>query len=164
MKKYCIMAVIVAAALVLSVEAFAVPTGRTVVLEPKGAGKVVFDGKLHAEKGFKCADCHQGVFMMKKGGDKITMKDIREGKFCGDLPQQHQGIRDYGRRQLQQVPQELSCLGIRQDPSWTSMRVFLTLPGRLRERTVCTSVLTAPGLFGTMLRCFATISAGGPHA
>jgi len=77
------MAVIVAAALVLSVEAFAVPTGRTVVLEPKGAGKVVFDGKLHAEKGFKCADCHQGVFMMKKGGDKITMKDIREGKFCG---------------------------------------------------------------------------------
>jgi c(7)-type cytochrome triheme protein len=83
MKKHCIVAVIAAAALVLSVQAFAVPSGKIVVLEPKGAGKVVFDGKMHADKGFKCADCHPGVFKMKKDGDAITMKDIREGKFCG---------------------------------------------------------------------------------
>lgn len=83
MRMLRITAAIAAALFVLSAAAYAVPSGKVVVLEPKGAGKVVFDGKLHADKGFKCADCHQGVFMMKKGGDTITMKDIREGRFCG---------------------------------------------------------------------------------
>jgi c(7)-type cytochrome triheme protein len=83
MRTYFVVAVIVIVALALSLPAFAVPSGKIVVLEPKGAGKVVFDGKMHADKGFKCADCHPGVFKMKKDGDAITMKDIREGKFCG---------------------------------------------------------------------------------
>lgn len=80
---YFVAAVIAIVALVLSMPAFAIPSGKTVLLEPKGASIVVFDGKMHADKGFKCADCHPGVFKMTKDGDAITMKDIQEGKFCG---------------------------------------------------------------------------------
>lgn len=84
MKKLSILALAMIVTLALSVSAFAVPSGKTVEFEGKGAGKVVFDGKVHADKGLKCADCHQsGLFKMKKGADVITMKDINEGKFCG---------------------------------------------------------------------------------
>jgi c(7)-type cytochrome triheme protein len=46
---------------------------------------VTFDGKAHADKGLKCDDCHSKpkLFEMKKGGDKITMAAMNEGKFCG---------------------------------------------------------------------------------
>ena len=90
MKKVIVLVVVLSFAMAATV--FAVPAGKTVEFEGKGAGKVVFDGKLHADKGFKCADCHQGVFLMKKGVDKITMKDIREGKFCGTC---HNGTRAF---------------------------------------------------------------------
>ncbi|HEY5292754.1 MAG TPA: cytochrome c3 family protein [Burkholderiales bacterium] len=48
-------------------------------------GKVTFDGKVHADKGLKCADCHTKpkLFEMKKGKDKLTMADMNAGKFCG---------------------------------------------------------------------------------
>lgn len=82
MKKISILALVVVLAMAMT--AFAVPSGKTVEFDGKGAGKVVFDGKHHAEKGNKCADCHQsGLFKMKKGGNAITMKDINDGKFCG---------------------------------------------------------------------------------
>ncbi len=81
---------LLAALLVLTVSllpltsADAVPPGKTVEFTPKDAGKVIFDGAVHAEKGLKCADCHKsGLFKMKKGADVITMKDMQEGKFCG---------------------------------------------------------------------------------
>ncbi len=63
----------------------AVAPGKTVAFEGGGAGKVVFDGKVHADKGAKCADCHTNpkLFAMKKGADKITMADINAGKSCG---------------------------------------------------------------------------------
>jgi c(7)-type cytochrome triheme protein len=84
MKKLTVLALAVAVTLALAVSAFAVPSGKTVEFDGKGAGKVVFDGKVHADKGNKCADCHQsGLFKMKKGADTITMKDINDGKFCG---------------------------------------------------------------------------------
>ncbi len=83
MKKFLVLALIVVVTFALAMTAFAVPAGKTVEFEGKGAGKVVFDGKTHAEKGLKCADCHPAVFKMKKGADTITMKDINEGKFCG---------------------------------------------------------------------------------
>ncbi len=83
MKKLLVVAVVVVVAFVLSVSAFAVPAGKTVEFDGKSAGKVTFDGKVHADKGLKCADCHPAIFKMKKGGDAITMKDINEGKFCG---------------------------------------------------------------------------------
>lgn len=63
--------------------ALAVPPGKTVEFDGKGAGKVVFDGKTHADKGAKCNNCHPSIFQMKKGSTKITMADINAGKFCG---------------------------------------------------------------------------------
>jgi c(7)-type cytochrome triheme protein len=84
MKKLIVLAFAVIVTIAMALPAFAVPSGKTVEFTPKGAGKVVFDGKIHAEKGAKCADCHQsGLFKMKKGADTITMKDINDGKFCG---------------------------------------------------------------------------------
>ncbi len=83
MKKFLVLALIVVVTFALAMTAFAVPAGKTVEFEGKGAGKVVFDGGAHAKAGLKCADCHPAVFKMKKGADTITMKDINEGKFCG---------------------------------------------------------------------------------
>ncbi len=83
MKKVFVLALAVAMVLGMALAAFAVPSGKTLEFEPKGAGKVVFSGKVHAEKGLKCADCHPAVFKMKKGGDAINMAAINEGKFCG---------------------------------------------------------------------------------
>ncbi len=84
MKRLLVVAIVVVMTFVLSVAAFAVPAGKTVEFAGGSAGKVVFDGKVHADKGLKCADCHQsGLFKMKKGGDTITMADINAGKFCG---------------------------------------------------------------------------------
>ncbi len=73
------------AALMLSVgNVMAVPSGKTVEFASP-MGKVTFDGKAHADKGLKCADCHTKpkLFEMKKGSDKITMAAMNEGKFCG---------------------------------------------------------------------------------
>jgi c(7)-type cytochrome triheme protein len=73
------------AALLLSFgNVMAVPPGKTVEFA-SSMGKVTFDGKAHADKGLKCADCHSKpkLFEMKKGGDKMTMAAMNEGKFCG---------------------------------------------------------------------------------
>jgi c(7)-type cytochrome triheme protein len=84
MKKLLVLALVVIVSLAMAVAAFAVPAGKTVEFDGKGAGKVVFDGKMHADKGLKCAECHQsGLFKMKKGGDVLTMKDMDAGKNCG---------------------------------------------------------------------------------
>jgi len=72
--------------------ALAVPPGKTVEYEGGGAGKAVFDGKIHADKGVKCNDCHPRLFQMKKGAQKITMADINAGKFCGAC---HNGTRAF---------------------------------------------------------------------
>jgi c(7)-type cytochrome triheme protein len=63
--------------------AMAVPPGKTVEFDKSPNGKVVFDGKVHADKGLKCNDCHTKIFKMKKGSDKITMADMNAGKNCG---------------------------------------------------------------------------------
>lgn len=62
----------------------AVPPGKVVEFDSPN-GKVIFNGKVHADKGLKCADCHTKpkLFEMKKGGDKKTMAAMNEGKFCG---------------------------------------------------------------------------------
>ncbi len=81
MKKLFVFALVVVVSFVLAVSAFAVPAGKTVEFAGGGAGKVMFDGKTHADKGLKCADCHPAVFPMKKG--PVTMADINAGKSCG---------------------------------------------------------------------------------
>ena len=63
--------------------AIAVPPGKNVDYEGGGAGKVVFDGKIHADAGKKCNNCHPKTFKMKKGANKITMKDMNAGNSCG---------------------------------------------------------------------------------
>ena len=73
------------AALMLSIgNLMAVPSGKTVDYA-SSKGKVTFDGKVHAGKGLKCADCHTSpkLFQMKKGSDKMTMAAMNEGKYCG---------------------------------------------------------------------------------
>jgi c(7)-type cytochrome triheme protein len=83
MKSAGILAVF--SALMLSIwNVMAVPPGKTVEFASP-MGKVIFDGKTHADKGFKCADCHTKpkLFAMKKGTDKVTMVAMNEGKFCG---------------------------------------------------------------------------------
>jgi len=84
MKKLVAIVLVVAVSVVLAASAFAVGPGKNVEFAGGGAGKVVFDGKTHADKGAKCADCHQsGLFKMKKGTEKLTMKDMEAGKNCG---------------------------------------------------------------------------------
>jgi c(7)-type cytochrome triheme protein len=76
-----ILTIAVIAAFVSS--AMAVPPGKTLEYEGGGTGKVVFDGKIHADKGLKCNDCHTTIFQMKKGSAKLTMADLNAGKYCG---------------------------------------------------------------------------------
>lgn len=67
--------------------AMAVPPTKTLEFAGGANGKVTFSGKIHADKGLKCMDCHPKVFPMKgpgkEGTAKITMADINAGKFCG---------------------------------------------------------------------------------
>lgn len=73
------------ATLALSIgNVMAVPSGKAVEYA-SDMGKVTFDGKVHAGKGFKCTECHTNpkLFTMKKGANKITMDAIYAGKFCG---------------------------------------------------------------------------------
>jgi len=70
------------AAVAFSAGAMAVPPGQTVEFSGP-MGKVVFDGKSHADAGQKCDDCHPKIFQMKIGWNKITMDAINHGEFCG---------------------------------------------------------------------------------
>ena len=82
--------------MVLSIgSAVAVPSGKTVEFAGGDKGKVVFDGKVHGDKGLKCADCHTNpkLFAMKKGAEKITMADINAGKFCGSCHDGKKGFK-----------------------------------------------------------------------
>lgn len=75
-----VLTLVVATAFVGS--AMAVPPGKTVEWEAKGGpGKVLFDGKIHADKGLRCNDCHTKIFQMKKVA-KIKMADHDGGKLC----------------------------------------------------------------------------------
>ena len=80
-----------AIAVVFIGSAMAVPPGKTVEYAGGAAGKVVFDGKAHADKGLKCNDCHTKIFQMKKAA-KITMADMNAGKLCGEC---HNGTKTF---------------------------------------------------------------------
>ena len=85
----------VVAALMLSTgNVMAVPSGKTVEFASP-MGKVTFDGKAHADKGLKCADCHTKpkLFEMKRSSDKMTMAAMNEGKSCGSC---HDGKKTFG--------------------------------------------------------------------
>jgi len=44
--------------------------------------KTFFDHSTHSKRN-TCRDCHPGVFVMKKGLNKMTMEDINKGLSCG---------------------------------------------------------------------------------
>lgn len=60
-----------------------------VTYEGGGAGKVVFDGKLHSSKILACSKCHDGkgfepaLFEMKQGSTTVSMRKIEMGRACG---------------------------------------------------------------------------------
>ena len=83
MKKFFVLALTLLLAAAFIGSAFAVPPGKTVEYKDGKTGKVIFDGKKHADAGKKCNDCHPQPFQMKKAATKITMKDMRAGKNCG---------------------------------------------------------------------------------
>ncbi len=90
MKRIMVSMLVIMIAIAFSVPAFAVPPGKTVELPDGTQGKVTFTGDAH--KAFKCNDCHPALFKMKKEGDKMTMKDMQEGKFCGSC---HNGTKAF---------------------------------------------------------------------
>jgi c(7)-type cytochrome triheme protein len=75
--------------------ALAVPSGKTAEWDTP-MGKVVFDGKIHADKGVKCTECHVKIFKMKKGSTEMKMADINAGKFCGEC---HNGSRAFATKE-----------------------------------------------------------------
>lgn len=82
MKKAALLVTILAV-LAFVGSAMAVAPGKTIEYAGGAMGKVVFDGKTHADAGNKCADCHPNVFQMKQGSAKITAAEHVPGKFCG---------------------------------------------------------------------------------
>lgn len=83
MKRLLIVAIAAFFLFGLAGGAMAVGTGKKVEFDEKTTGKVVFDGKTHADAGSKCADCHSKpkLFEMKKV--PLTMDDMKAGKSCG---------------------------------------------------------------------------------
>ena len=83
MKFSAVLALVLGAVLAFG-SVVAAPPGKPVVYAGGPMGKVTFDGKIHADKGLKCADCHVSpkLFEMKKVA-KITMADMNSGKNCG---------------------------------------------------------------------------------
>lgn len=71
----------IVAALAFAGNAIATMPGKTAEFEGGPMGKVVFDGKFHADQGLACGDCHTAIFQMQRVA-KVTMADHNEGKLC----------------------------------------------------------------------------------
>ena len=61
--------------------ALATSEGKALRYGGGGQGTVMFDGRLHASKGFRCDDCHSKLFDTKKTAH-ITMADHFTDKAC----------------------------------------------------------------------------------
>ena len=73
--------------------ASAIPDGLVLTFPGGSAGPAIFDGTLHAKKGFSCDVCHtSGLFQTKKGGDKLAMDMMKTGKNCGFCHNGKQGF------------------------------------------------------------------------
>lgn len=88
---------------------FATAPGKNVVYEVKGADKVTFDGKIHAEKGLKCNDCHTKIFPMKKSPPgTYTMEKMNKGENCGTC---HNGTKAFN------TSDQANCVKCHKKPS-----------------------------------------------
>ena len=70
-----------AAALTFASVAYATMPGKTAEFAGGAMGKVTFDGKIHADAGLACNDCHTAIFQMKREV-KIGMANHNDGTFC----------------------------------------------------------------------------------
>lgn len=61
--------------------ALATGGGKALLYGGAGQGKVIFDGRVHAAKGFVCNDCHGDIFDTHKTA-LITMDDHSKPKAC----------------------------------------------------------------------------------
>ncbi len=68
-------------AIIFVTQAFAVPPDEELTYE-EGPKPVIFSGKVHADHGLKCNDCHSAIFKKEKGNAKIAFEDHSGGKFC----------------------------------------------------------------------------------
>jgi c(7)-type cytochrome triheme protein len=96
--RYLAILIVAIVAVAFVGSAMAVPPGKSIDFTGAAAqGKVTFDGKAHADKGLKCADCHTKIFPMKgpgkEGAAKMTMADMKAGKYCGAC---HNGTKAFG--------------------------------------------------------------------
>ncbi len=80
MKKVAALVTIIAI-LAFVGSALAVAPGKTIEFAGGEMGKVVFDGKTHADAGNKCMDCHPKLFEMKQGSAKVTSPH-KNGELC----------------------------------------------------------------------------------
>jgi phosphate transport system substrate-binding protein len=60
---------------------FATGNGKVLLYGGAGQGRVVFDGRVHAAKGFTCNDCHLQLFATQKQA-RITMDDHTSNRSC----------------------------------------------------------------------------------
>jgi c(7)-type cytochrome triheme protein len=93
MKRFLIFAFVACFLFGMTGGAMAVGNGKKVEFDEKTNGKVIFDGKAHADAGSKCADCHSKpkLFEMKKV--PLKMDDMKAGKSCGAC---HDGKKAFG--------------------------------------------------------------------
>jgi len=61
--------------------AYATDKGKALIYGGAGQGKVIFDGRTHASKGYSCNDCHLKLFATHKKA-LITMGDHLGDKSC----------------------------------------------------------------------------------
>ncbi len=87
MKKLLILTMAAVMALAVAGVVFAAPPDFQLT-NVGSEGPVTYSHSFHLKqkvdgKQVTCKNCHMKLFHMKKGADKITMSDIKAGKFCG---------------------------------------------------------------------------------
>lgn len=78
MRAFCVAFALL---LVTASLAFATGQGKPLIYGGAGQGKVIFDGRVHASKGFVCKDCHSALFETRKQA-RISMENHFEKVKC----------------------------------------------------------------------------------
>ncbi len=93
MTKACALIAVLILVLSASAVIAAGPGGGDMNFTPNNAKPVVFSHEQHVTvKELKCSACHNHTFQMAKGEDKMDMKKMTKGLFCGHC---HNGQRAF---------------------------------------------------------------------